>query len=113
MTAEEIARVAHEANRAMTYLVADVPVQEPWDGIDADMKQSCVTGVTFVLNNPKATAQQVHEEWCEARWEQGWQWGAQKSVAAKTHPALRPYGELSEGTRRKDVLFRAIVEALR
>lgn len=113
MTAEEIARVCHEANRAVTQIVADVPVQPNWDCADADMKTSSVNGVAFALNNPNATAEQQHEAWCVERRAQGWVFGEKKDPIAKTHPALRPFAELPLGTRQKDAVFRAIVAALR
>lgn len=113
MTSEEIARVCHEANRAMTHIVADVPVQPPWDEIDADMRASCVKGVEFSLSAPNATARDQHEAWCQERINQGWRWGPLKDTALKLHPALRGYDGLPEGTRRKDAVFRAIVGALR
>lgn len=112
MTAEEIARVCHEANRALTFLVADVPVQPLWDEVDADMKQSAIKGVQTVIDKPEITAEKLHMAWCEERWQQGWQWGPTKSVEAKLHPALRPWNELPEGTRKKDAVFRAIIKAL-
>lgn len=97
----------------MTFLVADVPVQPPWDEADGDMKTSSVKGVQFVIDNPKSTSEQIHAAWCEERWRQGWIWGPVKDLAAKLHPALRPYKELSEGTKRKDAVFQAIIQALR
>jgi len=119
MTAEEIARVCHEANRALTFLIADVPVQPPWDEVDADMKLSCMKGVSvaiLMLDSgvaPELRAKRQHELWCEERWAAGWQWGATKSVEAKLHPALRAFSELPEAVRRKDAVFGAIVQALR
>lgn len=113
MTAEEIARVCHEANRAMTFLVADAPVQPPWDEADADTKAGKLRAVQFVIDNPKATPEQIHTAWCDERWRQGWIWGPVKDLTAKLHPSLRPYKELSVGTRQKDAVFQAIIQALR
>jgi hypothetical protein len=113
MTPEEIARVAHEANRAVTQIVQDVPVQPSWDEIDPDMRASCIKGVAFGIEHPATTAEEMHEEWCKERRAQGWVLGDVKDPEKKTHPALRPYHELSLGTRQKDVVFRAIIQAFR
>jgi hypothetical protein len=42
----------------------------------------------------------------------GWVYGPVKDPEQKTHPALRPYDELSRETRLKDAVFRAIVRAM-
>jgi hypothetical protein len=113
MTPEEIARVAHEANRAVTQIVKDVPVQPSWDEIDADMRASCIRGVVFGIKNPNATAEDQHRAWCDERRSQGWVFGETKDPEKKTHPALRSYAELPLCTRQKDMVFRAIIQALR
>ena len=112
MTEEQIARVAHEANRAMTQILQDVPVQSGWDEISVDMRASCVNGVVFAIRNPDAGAEEQHEAWCKERRAAGWVWGPTKDVELKLHPALRSWSELSDGVRRKDAVFRAIVKAL-
>ena len=113
MSPFEIAGVCHAANREITAIVGDVPVQEPWASVSADMQFSAVKGVEFALANPNATPEAQHEAWCDERRAQGWAYGPTKDVEKKLHPALKPYAELPEGTRRKDAVFRAIVGALR
>lgn len=113
MTPLQIAAVCHEANRALTAHVADVPVQLPWEECSADMQASCVRGVEFALAHPDASPAAQHEAWAAERISQGWVHGAVKDPEKKTHPALVPYAELPEGTRKKDALFRAVVAALR
>jgi hypothetical protein len=113
MKAEEVARVCHEANRALTYILQDVPVQSDWDLVDIDMRTSSIKGVQFALDNPDVTAEQMHEQWCKERREAGWVYGETKDSVAKTHPALKPFSELHDGVKRKDAVFRAIVQALR
>lgn len=109
----EIAAICHEANRALTAFVQDVPVQPPWDECGADMQASCVRGVEFALANPDASPAAQHEAWAAERISQGWVHGGVRDSEKKTHPALVPYAELPEGTRKKDALFRAVVKALR
>jgi RyR domain len=112
-TVEQIAEVCHESNRILTKHVADVPVQPSWAESPEEMRTSSVRGVQFALDNPAASAEQQHEAWAKDKLADGWKYGAVKDAAAKTHPALIPYADLPEGTRRKDALFRAVVAALR
>jgi len=39
--------------------------------------------------------------------------GPERSELEKTHPALVPYEQLPEAVRKKDALFKAVVNALR
>lgn len=108
-----VARACHEANRVLTAFVKDVPMQPPWEDCGEDMQQSCIHGVLFALQHPDATPEDQHNAWVDEHLEQGWTLGAVKDVEKKTHPALRPYSELSEGVKLKDAVFRAIVGAFR
>ena len=109
----QIANACHEANRAITAFVKDVPVQPAWEDCGEDMQQSCMRGVEFAMLNPNATLEDQHNAWMLERIEQGWTLGAVKDAKKKTHPALRPYADLAEGVKLKDAVFRAIVRAFR
>lgn len=109
----EIASVCHEANRQLTRLIGDVPVQPPFDECGLDMATSAAKGVEFAIANPDAPPSAQHDAWMKERLEQGWKLGPVKDAAKKEHPALVPYEQLPEAVRRKDVLFKAIVNALR
>lgn len=111
--AEDIARVCHEANRGLTALTRDVPVQPPWDEAPAEQRESCVRGVVFALQNPSAPPSAMHDAWMKDKLEQGWKLGPVKDEAKKEHPALVPYDQLLQSVRLKDKLFKAVVEALR
>lgn len=116
MTIDErdIARICHEANRALQIALADpaVPVSPPWDDAPADQHLSALMGVCAHRDNPDLTPRQSHELWMEHKLAEGWVHGPVKDPEAKTHPCLVPYEELSEGDRVKDELFSAIVRAL-
>lgn len=47
-------------------------------------------------------AEHVHDVWAKGRLEEGWTYGTQRNDAAKTHPGLVPYAELSEGEKDYD-----------
>ncbi len=113
MTPIEIASVCHEANRQVTRIIKDVPVQPAWDDENEGIKASSLQGVEFVLANPDAPPSASHDNWLKYRKEQGWVLGPVKDVEKKVHPALVPYEELPKDVQRKDALFKAITLALR
>lgn len=109
-TAEEIARVAHEANRAWQIVTGDPQPSPPWDEAPEWQRASAVDGVRHAQNG--ATAEQLHEAWCDYKRADGWTHGPTKDPEARTHPCLVPYEELDEAQHRKDALFQAVVMAL-
>lgn len=112
-SAFEIATVCHEANRQLTRLIGDVPVQPAWDEEDPSIRNSCVRGVEFNLANPDAPPSASHDNWLKQKIEDGWTLGPVKDIEKKTHPAMVPYGDLPDAVKRKDALFKNIVSALR
>jgi hypothetical protein len=106
----DIARVAHEANRALQIITNDPAPSPPWDEAPDWQQASAVEGVERAVAG--ATPEQLHEEWCDFKTLDDWRWGPVKDADAKTHPCLRPYAELPEGQKAKDDLFAAVVTAL-
>ena len=47
-------------------------------------------------------AENVHDVWARTRMEQGWTYGPERDDAAKKHPCLVPYEELSEEEKEYD-----------
>lgn len=111
MNIEEIARVCHEANRAICEAAGDHS-QKPWDQADQWQRDSAVKGVEYLWSNPDATPEQQHEAWCEDKRRYGWAYGPYKDLNTKTHPCLVPYGELSFEQKVKDYVFQAIAREL-
>jgi RyR domain len=109
---EVIARVCHEANRALQAIqqVPGIPVAPPWAGFPVREQQGVIDGVRNAVSG--ATPRQLHEEWRLAKIADGWMPGLRKDADAKTHPCLVPYDQLSYEQQVKDILFTAIVRAL-
>jgi hypothetical protein len=112
MKTEQIAKAAHEVNRAFCIQLGDYS-HLPWDEAPDWQKASAIKGVEFKLANPKATPEQQHIEWLRIKDEDGWRYGPKKDAQKKTHPCFLPYDELPPEQRAKDTLFATVVEGLR
>ena len=106
----DIAKVCHEVNRAYCDTVGD-PSQKAWEKADDWQRTSAIEGVDFFVRT-RATAEELHENWCRDKIEAGWSYGPVKDAEKKEHPCLVPYNKLPMEQRVKDYLFRAVVKAL-
>lgn len=107
---EDVARVAHEAVRALQVVQKD-PVPAPaWDDAEAWQRDATIESVQSALGG--RTPRQEHDRWAAAKVRDGWAYGEVKDAAAKTHPCLVDYDDLPEGQKDKDRVLLAIVKAL-
>jgi hypothetical protein len=109
MNVADIARVVHEANRAVQRSLSE-EVNPPWDQAPEWMQESTVKGVEGIQAGN--TPEESHAAWMQDRIERGWVWGKFKSELAKTHPDLVAYEELPREQQLKDTLFHAITTIL-
>ena len=112
MDRTEIARVAHEINRAYCASLGD-DSQPSWDNAPDWQKASALAGVDMHLANPDATPENSHESWLAQKTAEGWKYGPVKDAEKKEHPCFLPYAELPPEQKAKDYLFRAVVHALK
>jgi hypothetical protein len=108
----DIARVAHEVNRAYGLILGEEN-HSPWEEASEALQNSAISGVQFRLDNPDAPASAQHDAWMEDKIKDGWVHGEEKDEDAKTHPCLVAYEELPEDQRAKDKLFVAVVNAMK
>ncbi len=111
LIADDIARVAHEANRAYCTAIGDSS-QVPWADAPEWQRQSAINGVKARIDNPTAPASASHESWLTEKAAAGWKYGPVKDAEAKTHPCFVPYDELPTKQKAKDALFVAVCTAL-
>lgn len=107
----DVARICHEANKALCILHGDHS-QPKWDQAPKEIKDSAINGVNYHLNNPDATPENSHENWLIEKEENGWVYGEVKNMETKEDPCFVPYEELPENQKAKDHLFRNIIHAL-
>lgn len=111
MKIEDIARICHEANRAICATQNDFS-QKSWDEAEGWQRQSSMEGVKFALENPDAPASVSHDSWMKDKIDAGWVYGKVKDGAKKTHPSILPFDQLPPQEQAKDYLFKGIVNAL-
>lgn len=108
---EDIARAAHEVNRAYCEAIGDNS-QINWDDAPEWQKASAISGVIAHLERD-LTPRESHELRCAHKLADGWAWGIEKNEAIKKHPCLIPYDSLPLNQRVKDHLFGAVVQSLK
>jgi RyR domain len=111
MKPTEIARVAHEVNRAYCQALGDTS-QLAWEEAPEWQRASAINGVHFHLVNPDAGPDVSHNAWLEEKRAAGWKYGPVKNPEAKEHPCFVPYDQLPVEQQAKDFLFRGVVRAL-
>lgn len=112
MTEMEIAKVCHEANRALCEALGDMS-QIPFDAAPLWQVTSALNGVEFNIKNPDAPESAVHDSWLKEKEAAGWKYGETKDEEKKEHPCFVPYDQLPAEQQAKDHLFKAVVAALR
>lgn len=108
---EKVAKVCHEANRALCAAFGDHS-QVAWEDAPEWQRASAIKGVEFCLANPAAPPSANHDSWLEEKRVTGWCYGPVKDADAKTHPCFVPYDGLPANQKAKDHVFKAIVGAL-
>lgn len=111
MTNEEIARVAHEVNRAYCEALGDTS-QPCWEDAPDWQRRSALDGVTAILSNPNSTPADSHNAWLKEKADSGWKYGPVKDPERKEHPCFAPYEKLPAEQRVKDYLFLGVVRTL-
>lgn len=110
LTTTQIAKVAHEVNKAYCEAIGDLS-QRAWDQSPAWQRESVLNGVEF-HQTTNVTPEESHINWLEEKVREGWVYGEIKDAEKKTHPCVKPYAELPLEQRVKDHLFRSIVKHL-
>ena len=112
MKAIDIAKIAHQANKAYCETLGDTS-QKDWHNAPEWQKKSVINGVEFHIANPNAQPEDSHNNWLAEKERDGWEYGKYKDEQKKTHPCFRPYNELPEPQRLKDSFFIAVVNTFR
>jgi hypothetical protein len=109
---EAIAEICHEANRAYCHVLGD-DSQPSWADAPDWQKESAIDGVKRHVEKSQmlVSCDWSHNQWMERKLKEGWTYGPVKDAENKQHPCLLPYEFLPESEKRKDELFRRIVQS--
>lgn len=110
LTVEQVARVAHEANRMFQIHTGDPVVSLPWPHASTEQRAASIAGVDGVLHGRDPEG--LHDDWTTRKTAMGWIWGPVKSEELRTHPALVPYPQLPPDRKMRDALYIAVVRSL-
>lgn len=110
MKIEVLASMVHEANRAYCFSIEQYSTA-PWDLEPPIIQNSVIDGIKNLVNNPDLSPEHMHELWMKYKLDEGWVYGEVKDVDALIHPCLKPYSELPDSDKVKDVIFHALVSA--
>ena len=111
MKIEDIAKICHEANKALCEVQGDFS-QAQWAQSPGWQKGSAVAGVQHVIDNPDSTPEDSHKSWLKMKEAEGWTYGETKNPEHKRHPCMLPYEDLPETQKVKDELFLSICSIL-
>lgn len=111
MKAIDIARVAHEVNKAYCEFLGD-DTQNAWDETPPGIQESVLDGIVAHIENPGLTPQDSHANWKKFREADGWVFGKDKDLQEKTHPNMVAYSKLPKEQKIKDVIFKGVVDSL-
>lgn len=111
MNLEQVARVAHEVNRAYCLALGDTS-QPAWEDAPQWQRDSALLGVQLHTENPNAGPQASHESWMAQKVADGWTYGPEKRPDLKQHHCIVPFDALPREQQAKDYIFRAVVHAL-
>lgn len=106
-TLEQIAKAAHEVNRAYCQALGDNS-QPAWEDAPEWQRSSARMGADLHSMGdfgPEAS----HISWMQQKLDEGWRYGPVKDPVARTHPCMVPFAELPPAQQAKDYIFRAVV----
>ena len=111
MTEEQIARAAHEVNRAYCQALGDMS-QLIWEEAPQWQRDSALLGVRLHTANPSASPAASHESWMAQKVADGWTYGPEKNPDLKQHHCIVSFDALPVAQQAKDYIFRGVVHAL-
>lgn len=109
MKLEQIAKLAHEVNRAYCKSIGDNS-QPTWENAPKWQKESAINGVKYHLENPNISPEMSHENWLREKEKTGWKYGDVKDPIKKEHPCIVEYSKLPKEQKAKDYMFKAICD---
>lgn len=111
LTVEQIAQVAHEADRAYSAAVLADYSQPVWVDATQESRDLQISATRSICEEPTITPAKLHEDWCSVMQMSGWKCGP-LDITNRVHPSLMPYDELPEHDQARLRMFDGIVRGL-
>jgi hypothetical protein len=110
MPPEAIAVIIHEAHRGLQQWLEDTYPSQPWAPLEDWHRGMIINRVRLIQQGfPREYVQQI---WVDIMTEMGWEYGKVKDPIAKTHPNMKPWGELPWWEQQKMNLAYVITERM-
>ena len=106
-----ISEACHEANRILCEACGHDPIPS-WSEAPDWMIESTIDGVLFLIDNPDAKVNVIHDKWMSDKIKAGWSYGEVKDPEKKTHPCIVPFEMLPVDQQAKDKMFSLIVRSM-
>jgi len=106
-----VAMIAWEAYRNYLDIIGELPAP-PWLAADNSKREQFVNGVKFHAENPNATPADSHEHWRKYMEARGYQYGDERNIKEKTHPAMIPFNQLPPELQAPHHLFASICKSM-
>jgi hypothetical protein len=103
----KIAEQAHNVNNVWTKEVGN-DTRPEWHTLSQEDKEHYIHAVANAIDSKLESPQEAHKQWSTWMLAQGWEFGEQYDREGKKHPNLRPYDQLPETEKVKDILFIAV-----
>jgi hypothetical protein len=111
MNHQSLARICYDAIRAYGITIGERYAQ--WEHARAWDRESFADAVAYLLKVPDADLADLHGYWMAARMQRGWQYGPERDVERRLHPALLPWADVPERERLKFEMVYRIVDVFR
>lgn len=112
ITKEDIARTAHEVNKAYCEALGDNS-QPAWEDAPEWQRESARMGVDLHTMGDFGPEASHIISWMRQKEDDGWVYGPVKNPDKKEHHCMVPFDQLPREQQAKDFIFRGVVHALR
>ena len=99
---------AHEAVRQWCHMhQREAPTS--WEELDGEGRKMVQALVKVATANMGRTLEEIHEEWCDKAYVDGWRYGVTFDVKEKTAPKLKSYDDLDDVDKGMDQVLRCVL----
>jgi len=110
MNLDKICKVVHDVVKAYLDNCSKLRMFT-WEDSPKYHKDSVKGVVSFLVDHPDCTCEEIHSEWCRFKNHEGWAYGERPNSIKMQHPWLIPIKELKPAEQRIPLIVKAVVAA--